>query len=1182
MTVAELEVLLKADINDLKAALEEANQRLNRFDDNAERAADNASKSLKKASQQIMSDLQRIGTALSASVTLPVIALGKKSVDTLATFDSLERGIKSVDGTARDLGSTLRELDKLAKLPGLGMKEVRGAYVNLRAAGIEAETVKKAIGGFGNALATVGKGKAELDGVVLALSQIASKGKVSAEEINQIAERVPQIRTVMKEAFGTANTEELQKMGIASEQFIARVTDALAKLPVATGGVKNDLENLSDEFDRMFTEMGKAVYPLVKDISDSLVPALKQASQTLKDMTPEQRQMVVNLGLMAAAIGPSVVMMAQLNAASQFLANVGTWLTATRVGVAGVGAASVATTAGVTGLTGSLVALVTNPYVLLIAGIGVAVYAVKKAVDDAADSAKNLNRDLAIAAQKHADAARETLDNTRALKGLVDQYISLEKEGSKTREGSKRLQELLNEIGAKSPELVTGWDNQGNAIKLMRIESDKLVGSLKEQIKYSRIAATGIIATRMSDLADQRAALQDLIKVREMSLRGEKVAQTPDGENWLVPGIGLVKETGESLSKLQQRVAELTRGIIAAKAEMAEASSRSSLEVGSTGSFTMQGTGNGSNRLGYDIDKAVKQISRAQMISWSNEFLYLSKKSYAVCAEFVSRMLGVFTEGLTDGKGSLGIEKSAGKLRSKVRDIWGFEKWTGSLDQVPPGYVGFIESKRAASGYHALMSLGEGKAIDMNGRAGKNQRDLARPITPSMEFYRIPDKFLKGSGFGYEASKLIESSIKQLDDILDETRKHTENAQRLLVQNQVNSAKLLGDSLENIAALQAVGVTYRELEEAKAKAVKAGDRETLDLVNAKMAEVQQLKIALEAEENQRATQAAEASKRASAEKYASFLQSQRDYVAGLQREVQLLNATTELQRVQVELATGAMKDWGPITKALVLHYAKVKDEHRKAMEDREAQSRAESDMIEDRNRKVADSYDAYSGHIADFNDRIIEANFGARESFMRRVEAELKYIDNVSERYMKIHEVMKLYDASELAERLANQSRENLESVNGYVDQFASLMANSVFQSELKIKSLLGNTLKGISQFVADAMRELLKLQIQRGVQGWLGSIFGLGGSGGGSNSPAIFAPTSSVSTASPLVGRSVGGATASSRVVGYGSDQVAMAGAPIVVNVHISTPDAGSFRASQRQVTEQMAAAVQQAIRRR
>ena len=119
--------------------------------------------------------------------------------------------MRAVTGSASLAAEELKKLEKTAELPGLGFEQAVQGSINLQAASFSADEARQTLEGFGNALATVGGGKADLDGVVRALTQIAAKGKVTAQEINQLAERLPQIREIMKEAFGTSNTEELQK-----------------------------------------------------------------------------------------------------------------------------------------------------------------------------------------------------------------------------------------------------------------------------------------------------------------------------------------------------------------------------------------------------------------------------------------------------------------------------------------------------------------------------------------------------------------------------------------------------------------------------------------------------------------------------------------------------------------------------------------------------------------------------------------------------------------------------------------------------------------------------------------------------------------------------------------------------------------------------------------------------------
>lgn len=202
-----------------------------------------------------------------------------------ADMDSLVRSLASVSTTAEDLHAQMGRLREIAKLPGLGFEEAVQGSVRLQNAGLSARQAEAALGAFGNALALVGGGKAELDGVTLALTQMASKGKVSAEEINQINERVPQIRRAMLDAFGTADTEALGKMGIDAATFIERIVGQLKALPVASSGVKNAMENL-----------GQSIKDALEPLGTGLVRALSEAGPLIDRVLGRVREISNFLG----------------------------------------------------------------------------------------------------------------------------------------------------------------------------------------------------------------------------------------------------------------------------------------------------------------------------------------------------------------------------------------------------------------------------------------------------------------------------------------------------------------------------------------------------------------------------------------------------------------------------------------------------------------------------------------------------------------------------------------------------------------------------------------------------------------------------------------------------------------------------------------------------------------------
>lgn len=307
--------------NPLKQGLNEAERELKDFEGSMKSAGsasqtfgkqvDSASPSLNRMRgnlQEIGQSAVEAGAALSAAITLPLVALGGMATKSALDMEKLNAGLTAVMGSAEAASAEFVKLREVAKLPGLGLKEAVQGSVNLQAAGLSADLARRALQSFGNALATVGKGKSELDGVILALTQIQGKGKVAAQEINQIAERVPQIRQVLQSAFGTADTEQLQKLGMTSEQFIGKIIGELEKLPPVATTASGQLENLGDTIDQALLPLGQSITSLIAPAVAMLTPAIEMLNRAFGALPAPLQYVVLAIGAIAAGIGPLLVL----------------------------------------------------------------------------------------------------------------------------------------------------------------------------------------------------------------------------------------------------------------------------------------------------------------------------------------------------------------------------------------------------------------------------------------------------------------------------------------------------------------------------------------------------------------------------------------------------------------------------------------------------------------------------------------------------------------------------------------------------------------------------------------------------------------------------------------------------------------------------------------------------------
>lgn len=293
--------------------------------------------------------LGNLGRALTIGVTMPIMGIGVAAANAALQMDSLERGLIAVAGSEARARQEMAELREVAKLPGLGYAEAIQGSIRLQAVGESAAEAARNMRAFGNAIATVGGGKAELAGVITQLMQMESKGKIMMEDIRIIQQYVPQISAAMKAAFGTASAEEIAKQGITAKQFIAAIVTELEKLPRVSGGVKNSLENLADDTQRALAAMGKAMLPAIASAAESLA----KLAERFEHLSPTTQRFILVTAAAAAALGP---LCAGLNAVVKTMSTVRaaytgavTWIAAKRAAMA----ADAATTTAHTVVTGN-------------------------------------------------------------------------------------------------------------------------------------------------------------------------------------------------------------------------------------------------------------------------------------------------------------------------------------------------------------------------------------------------------------------------------------------------------------------------------------------------------------------------------------------------------------------------------------------------------------------------------------------------------------------------------------------------------------------------------------------------------------------------------------------------------------------------------------------------------------
>ncbi len=278
---------------------------------------------LKAAEKRIRAfgkQMKDAGASLSQNVTLPILAIGAGAVKAFGDIEALQKGLIAVMGSAAAASVEFEKLKEVAKLPGLGLEEAVKGSVSLQSAGFSADQAREALLQFGNALATVGKGKNELNLVVLALTQLQNKTSGFGQDLRQLVEQLPQLRTALTNSFGTADSEAIAKLGVTGKQVVETLVGEFSKLPRVTGGIKNAFENLSDSTKVAFAKLGETLNKTlnIEGFLNKLGDAITRLTNAFGSLSPQTQKMIITFVGIAAAMGPILFIAGQL--ASSFSA----------------------------------------------------------------------------------------------------------------------------------------------------------------------------------------------------------------------------------------------------------------------------------------------------------------------------------------------------------------------------------------------------------------------------------------------------------------------------------------------------------------------------------------------------------------------------------------------------------------------------------------------------------------------------------------------------------------------------------------------------------------------------------------------------------------------------------------------------------------------------------------------
>lgn len=270
---------IEADILEINQALQKLAIRSNLTAEEFERAATAANGKLAalKAELQglpVAEAAQGFDLASTALNTLKTAAagfigaeLGQKFIETNLSADRLQKALQAINGDAQKTASDLLFLTETANRLGINLESSSGGFVKMSAAAkgtrLEGQATRDIFELMSKGMSQLGLSSSDTERAFFAISQMMSKGTVSAEELKgQLGDALPGVMPIAARAVGltTVEFEKLLASGsVLAEDFLPRFAAEVAK---SFGGADGDVQGLSNSIERfknMWSELLTAV-----------------------------------------------------------------------------------------------------------------------------------------------------------------------------------------------------------------------------------------------------------------------------------------------------------------------------------------------------------------------------------------------------------------------------------------------------------------------------------------------------------------------------------------------------------------------------------------------------------------------------------------------------------------------------------------------------------------------------------------------------------------------------------------------------------------------------------------------------------------------------------------------------------------------------------------------------------
>lgn len=372
MTLMSLMATLGMEVSGFKRGAQEAKTELTGLGQAAAgvgQSVNLSAQEIERVNSTLMSfaaDVAAAGAALSVGFTAPLVGLATEAINLAGSFQQAEIGFSTMMHSAQNAGQFLNELKSFAASSPFEFPELLDASRRLMAMGFEASAVIPIMRTVGDAVAGLGGNAQTIDRITLALGQMQAKGRVSAQEMNQLAEAGIPAWQSLADAIGVSIPEAMRRAergAITATQAIPAILQGMQEhfggmMTAQMNTVAGQWSNFKDNLSFIVADIGRALLPfadMVLSVATPILSMLRDVAAGFAELPQPVQGVIVGLAALAAAVGPLALAFAGFTAS-----------------VAAVGGAL--GTSGIAGILGAL-APILGPLAIAITAAGAAWYA---------------------------------------------------------------------------------------------------------------------------------------------------------------------------------------------------------------------------------------------------------------------------------------------------------------------------------------------------------------------------------------------------------------------------------------------------------------------------------------------------------------------------------------------------------------------------------------------------------------------------------------------------------------------------------------------------------------------------------------------------------------------------------------------------------------------------------------